>query len=101
MSDDLAFLPATELIAAYRDKRLSPVEATVAVLDRIEAFNDRLNAFRLIDRDGAIEAARRSEARWAKGEPAGLVDGVPISVKDLVLTRGWPTLKGSATRKRN
>ncbi len=97
MSDDLAFLPATELIAAYRDKRVSPVEATAAALERIDAFNDRLNAFCLTDRDGAIEAARRSEARWARGEPAGLVDGVPVSVKDLVLTRGWPTLRGSRT----
>ncbi len=97
MSDDLAFLPATELIDAYRGKRVSPVEATAAALDRIDAFNDRLNAFCLTDRDGAIEAARRSEARWARGEPAGLVDGVPVSVKDLVLTRGWPTLRGSRT----
>ena len=97
MSDDLAFLPATGLIAAYADKRVSPVEATEAALDRIDAHNERLNAFCLVDREGALAAARRSEARWARGEPAGLVDGVPVSVKDLVLTRGWPTLRGSKT----
>ena len=97
MSDDLAFLPATGLIAAYADKRISPVEATQAALDRIDAHNERLNAFCLVDREGALAAARRSEARWARGEPAGLVDGVPVSVKDLVLTRGWPTLRGSKT----
>ena len=97
MSDDLAFLPATELIDAYRDKRISPVEATAAALNRIEAHDGRLNAFCLVDREGALAAARHSEARWARGEPAGLVDGVPVAVKDLVLTRGWPTLRGSKT----
>ncbi len=97
MSDDLAFTPATELIAAYRAKTLSPVEATQAALARIDAHNERLNAFCLVDHEGALAAARESEARWAKGAPLGLVDGVPASVKDLVLTRGWPTLRGSKT----
>ncbi|MEE8274799.1 MAG: amidase [Alphaproteobacteria bacterium] len=97
MSDDLAFTPATELIAAYRAKTLSPVEATQAALARIDAHNERLNAFCLVDHEGALAAARESEARWAKDAPLGLVDGVPASVKDLVLTRGWPTLRGSKT----
>ena len=97
MFDDLAFTPATELIAAYRAKTLSPVEATQAALARIDAHNERLNAFCLVDHEGALAAARESEARWAKGAPLGLVDGVPASVKDLVLTRGWPTLRGSKT----
>ncbi|MFQ5955228.1 MAG: amidase, partial [Kiloniellales bacterium] len=95
--DDLAFTPATDLIALYRDKRLSPVEATEAAFDRIAAHDGRLNAFRLVDPDGALAAARASEARWRKGEPQGLMDGVPVSIKDLVLTRGWPTLRGSKT----
>ncbi len=97
MSDDLAFTPATELIAAYRAKTLSPVEATRAALARIDAHNEALNAFCLVDHEGALAAARESEARWAKGLPQGLVDGVPVSVKDLVLSRGWPTLRGSKT----
>ena len=97
MSDDLAFTPATELIALYRAKRLSPVEATQAALDRIAAHNERLNAFCLVNDEGAMVAARASEARWQRGEPKGLVDGVPVSIKDLVLTRYWPTLRGSKT----
>ena len=97
MSDDLAFTPATELIALYRAKRLSPVEATQAALDRIAAHNERLNAFCLVNDEGAMVAARASEARWRRGEPKGLVDGVPVSIKDLVLTRYWPTLRGSKT----
>ena len=97
MSDDLAFTPATELIALYRAKRVSPVEATQAALDRIAAHNERLNAFCLVNDEGAMVAARASEARWQRGEPKGLVDGVPVSIKDLVLTRYWPTLRGSKT----
>ncbi len=95
VSDDLAFMPATELVAAYRAKSLSPVEATQAALDRIEAHNERLNAFYLVDAEGALAAAAESEARWQRGEPIGLIDGVPTSIKDIVLTKGWPTLRGS------
>jgi aspartyl-tRNA(Asn)/glutamyl-tRNA(Gln) amidotransferase subunit A len=94
---DLAEWAATELIGAYRRHSVSPVEATVAVLDRIAARDGELNAFCLVDADGAIEQARRSEKRWQAGEPAGPVDGVPTSIKDLFLTRGWPTLRGSRT----
>ena len=97
MSEKLAYTSATDLIEAYRARRASPVEATRAALDRIAAHNDEINAYLLIDEEGALEAARASEARWMKGEPRGLVDGVPTGVKDLVLTRGWPTLRGSKT----
>jgi len=98
MSDSaLHWWSATELVAAYRAKTLSPVEATCAVLERIEAVNPKVNAFNLVDREGALAAARSSEARWQKGEPLGPLDGVPTSIKDILLTRGWPTLRGSKT----
>ena len=97
MSDELADLSATELVAAYRNKRLSPIEATEASLARIAAHNGLLNAFCLVDGDGARAAARDSEARWARGQPLGPLDGVPVAVKDLILTKGWPTLRGSKT----
>jgi aspartyl-tRNA(Asn)/glutamyl-tRNA(Gln) amidotransferase subunit A len=97
MTAELCFLPATELVARYRAKALSPVEVTRAVLARIEALNPKLNAYCRVDTDGAIAAARASEARWLKGAPAGPVDGVPTSIKDLVLAKGWPTLRGSKT----
>ena len=96
-SDDIAYLTAEELVARYRDKSLSPVEATEAALARIERHNDAVNAFVLIDREGALAAARASEARWAKGAPQGLVDGVPTTVKDLVWAKGWPMRAGSLT----
>ena len=51
----------------------------------------KINAFCVVDRDGALAAARDAEARWAKGEPQGPLDGVPVTIKDLVLMRGFPT----------
>jgi aspartyl-tRNA(Asn)/glutamyl-tRNA(Gln) amidotransferase subunit A len=90
-----AFMTATELLKRFQAGELSPVEATRAALDRIEALNHRVNAFCLVDADTALGAARASERRWRRGQPAGVLDGVPVSIKDLLLTRGWPTLRGS------
>lgn len=95
MSEELPLLSASQLTAAYRRGDLSPLEVTRAVLDRIEALDSYVNAFCLVDGAGAMQAARDSEARWRRGEPCGLVDGVPTTIKDIVLTAGWPTLRGS------
>ena len=97
MTNDLALIPATDLVLLYSKKEASPVEATQAALDRIEKFNPVFNAFRVVDAEGALKAARESEARWAKGAPAGLIDGVPTTIKDLLLTKGMATLFGSKT----
>jgi len=97
MSQDLCSLSATELLAAYRARTLSPVEVLRAVLARVEALNPVLNCFNLLDEKAGFAAARASEARWRKGEPMGLLDGVPTSIKDIILTKGWPTLRGSKT----
>jgi aspartyl-tRNA(Asn)/glutamyl-tRNA(Gln) amidotransferase subunit A len=83
------------LVEAYRTGELSPVEATQASLEAIEEFDDQVNAFVLVDAEGALAAAKESEARWHSGEPLGPTDGVPTSVKDALWTRGWPTLRGS------
>ena len=96
-TNPLPDLSATELVAAYAARRLSPVEVTRAVLARIDALNPMLNAFVLVDHEAALRDARASEARWLRGEPAGPIDGVPASVKDLILARGWPTRRGSRT----
>lgn len=98
---DLTACTATELLALYRSGQASPVEATVAVLERIERLNPLLNAFCLVDGESAMRDARESESRWqrhrATGEPVRELEGVPTSIKDLLLTRGWPTLRGSRT----
>jgi aspartyl-tRNA(Asn)/glutamyl-tRNA(Gln) amidotransferase subunit A len=95
MTGDAADLTATQLLAAYRAGDLSPTQACDAVLDRIEAVDPVLNAYRLVDADRARKSAAESTTRWLRGEPAGLLDGVPASIKDLLLTEGWPTLRGS------
>ncbi|MGW7411355.1 amidase [Streptomyces sp. NPDC054863] len=86
---------AHRLLAAYQKGELSPVEAARAVLERAEAIQPSLNAFVSIDHEGALATARASEERWRRREPRGLLDGVPVTVKDLLLTAGTPTLRGS------
>ncbi|MCZ6605260.1 MAG: amidase [Alphaproteobacteria bacterium] len=96
MTTDLVHLAATELIALYRNKKASPVEAASAALAQIARHED-LNCFCLVDEEAALAAARAAEKRWHEGAPAGRVDGVPTTIKDLAITRGWPTLRGSKT----
>jgi aspartyl-tRNA(Asn)/glutamyl-tRNA(Gln) amidotransferase subunit A len=96
MSPDLCALTASELVDAFRKKTLSPVEVSAAVLKRIETLNPVFNAFSLVS-ESALDEAKASEARWLAGQPKGLLDGVPVSIKDLILTKGWPTLRGSKT----
>lgn len=96
-SSDLADLHATELLALYRSGQASPTEATEAVLARIDRHNAAINAFCLVDAEAALAAAAASTGRWQRGEPCGPLDGVPTSIKDLILTRGWPTRRGSRT----
>jgi aspartyl-tRNA(Asn)/glutamyl-tRNA(Gln) amidotransferase subunit A len=92
---EIAFASAEALAALYRRKALSPVEAAEILFARIEALQPKLNAFCIVDRDGALTGARASEQRWRQGVPLGLLDGVPVTIKDLVLMRGFPTLRGS------
>ena len=94
---DLADCTGSELAELYRAGDASPVEATHAVLARIDRMNPSLNAFCFVAADDALAAARASEARWRAGAPRSALDGVPTSIKDLILTRGWPTLRGSRT----
>ena len=88
-------LTAVDLLAAYRSRALSPVEVAEDTLARIERDDGELNAFCLVDGERALTDARASEARWGRREPAGVLDGIPVGVKDLLLTRGWPTLRAS------
>ncbi|BBK37255.1 amidase [Allostella sp. ATCC 35155] len=97
MSAELCFLSATELLAAYRARTLSPVDVTRAVLAQIERLDPAINGFCGVWADEALDQARASEARWSKGAPEGRLDGVPVSLKDLMLVRGKPTGRGSRT----
>jgi aspartyl-tRNA(Asn)/glutamyl-tRNA(Gln) amidotransferase subunit A len=92
---DPALLSASELVALYHTKRLSPIEATKAALARIERFNPVVNAYCHLDPEGSLAAARESEQRWMAGAPKGLADGVPIGVKDNIAVAGMPCRFGS------
>jgi aspartyl-tRNA(Asn)/glutamyl-tRNA(Gln) amidotransferase subunit A len=94
---NLADCTATELLDLYRSGAASPVEATQAVFARIGEIDRVLNAFCVVDAERALASARASEARWRNHAPQDILDGVPVSIKDLILTRGWPTLRGSRT----
>ncbi|MGF7162450.1 Asp-tRNA(Asn)/Glu-tRNA(Gln) amidotransferase A subunit family amidase [Rhodoligotrophos appendicifer] len=80
---------------AYASGALSPVEVIGAMLQRIEALNPALNAFYLVDHEGALRQARLSEQRWREGQPLSPLDGVATSVKDALPAIGWPAYRGS------
>jgi aspartyl-tRNA(Asn)/glutamyl-tRNA(Gln) amidotransferase subunit A len=92
---EIADLGANELVRLYRRHALSPVEATESVLRRIAALEPVLNTYAALDADAALAMARAAEARWKSNAPLGPLDGVPVSIKDLVLTRGLPTRRGT------
>lgn len=94
MADDLHRISATDLLDRYGSGDLSPVDAVDACLGRIDAIDGTCNGFCVIS-DTALDEARASEARWRAGRPLGPLDGVPTSIKDILATRGWPTLRGS------
>jgi aspartyl-tRNA(Asn)/glutamyl-tRNA(Gln) amidotransferase subunit A len=94
---DLADCSALQLLHLYRSGDASPVEALRAVVARIDRLDPTLNAFCFLAPEDALAAARASESRWTQNEPRGELDGVPVSIKDLILARGWPTRRGSRT----
>jgi aspartyl-tRNA(Asn)/glutamyl-tRNA(Gln) amidotransferase subunit A len=94
-SADLAFTPATELAALIAARKLSPVELTRAVLERIERLNPVVNAFCTLTPDVALAAAREAEQALMRGEARGPLHGIPFSIKDLHLTKGIRTMSGS------
>ncbi|MBV9734613.1 MAG: amidase [Acidisphaera sp.] len=93
--EDLCFLPATEMAAQIRLKKLSPVEIVQAVLQRVAALEPQVNAFATLTAEQALDAARTAEAALMAGDPLGPLHGVPVTIKDLVVTRGIPTERGS------
>ncbi len=93
---DLSMLSAAELVAGYRSGDFTPVDATRAALAAIEAHDRAVNAFVLVDAERALAAAEASAERYAAGRPIGPGDGIPTTIKDMFLTEGWPTRRGSA-----
>jgi aspartyl-tRNA(Asn)/glutamyl-tRNA(Gln) amidotransferase subunit A len=93
----LSELTVHEALILFRRKEISPVDLVQDCFARIERFNPTVNALCHVDREGALSVARAAEARWCTGSPAGALDGIPVTIKDLTLTLGMPTRRGSAT----
>ncbi|MET7940396.1 amidase [Streptomyces sp. NPDC005302] len=94
---ELTELTAVQLVDGYRKGEFSPADVTRAALERAERVQPAVNAFVRLLADDALAQARASADRWRRGEPIGLLDGVPVTVKDILLLRGHPTLRGSKT----
>ena len=97
MSASVLHLPVADILKLYEKKRLSPVEVTQACLKQVLKYNPVLNALCHMDERLALHQAKAAEKRWAKGAPLGLIDGIPVTLKDTVNVKGWPTRVGSKT----
>jgi aspartyl-tRNA(Asn)/glutamyl-tRNA(Gln) amidotransferase subunit A len=93
-------LSAVDLIAGFRAGQFSPSEVLEDVLAHIAVWEPHIKALYAFDPDGARATARTSTERWHKSEPVGALDGVPVTIKDNIATKGVPVPLGAATNKR-
>jgi aspartyl-tRNA(Asn)/glutamyl-tRNA(Gln) amidotransferase subunit A len=92
-------LSAVDLIAGYRAKQFSPSEVLDEVLAHVAAWEPHIKALYLLDADGARAVAQASTERWQRGESVGALDGVPVTIKDNIATKGQPMPLGAASVK--
>ena len=90
-------LSAVDLIAGYRAKQFSPSDVLEDVLSHVALWEPHIKALYALDPDGARKAARASTERWDKGEPTGTLDGVPVTIKDNIASKGQPVPLGAAS----
>jgi aspartyl-tRNA(Asn)/glutamyl-tRNA(Gln) amidotransferase subunit A len=90
--------PIASLARALATRRLSSVELTTSLLDRVDALGPRLNAFLALDRERTLAQARAADARLAAGDATPLT-GIPVAHKDVLMTAGWKTTCGSRMLK--
>jgi aspartyl-tRNA(Asn)/glutamyl-tRNA(Gln) amidotransferase subunit A len=93
---DIVSLPATELLHRYRDCSLSPAEYFAELERHIASWEPSIHALYAYDIEGAKTQAKASSERWAKGAPIGPLDGVPVTLKELIATKGVPVPQGTA-----
>lgn len=98
-SHEICWMNAVDLAGEIRAKKLSPVEVVRGVLERIEAINPKINAYVTLTADAALDAAKQAEAALMEGGELGPLHGVPVSIKDLVFTKGVRTTMGSKLLK--
>ncbi|MGO2242617.1 MAG: amidase [Halomonas sp.] len=92
---ELHQLTATQLLDGYRSKSFSPKEVAAALVEHIAKWEPHINALYAYQADAFIEAAEAPTQRWAKGEPSGSLDGVPVTIKELIATKGLPIPGGT------
>src|ERR1700743_1936221 len=92
-------LSAADLLAGYRAKQFTPSEVLEDVLTHVAAWEPHLKALYAFDPDGARKVAKASTDRWQNGEPAGTLDGVPVTIKENIATKGVPVPLGAASNK--
>lgn len=90
-------LSATDLIAGYKTKQFSPSEVLEDVIAHVARWEPHIKALYLFDPDGARKVAKACTDRWNNGEPTGVLDGVPVTIKDNIATRGQPIPLGAAS----
>ncbi|PJB70952.1 MAG: amidase [Alphaproteobacteria bacterium CG_4_9_14_3_um_filter_47_13] len=90
--------PVSKILEQYKKGTLSPVDVVKASCDQIEKYQPLLNPFIVIaEKDELLKQAEESEIRWSKGEPEGMIDGIPVTIKDDCDIAGWPMREGSLT----
>jgi aspartyl-tRNA(Asn)/glutamyl-tRNA(Gln) amidotransferase subunit A len=99
MTNDLHTLSISQAAQLIEQRKLSPVELTLAFLDRIETYDPQLNAYLLVTANQALDAARAAEAEIAAGHYRGPMHGIPFALKDIYCTAGIRTTCHSRTRE--
>src|SRR3981081_4813372 len=94
-TEELAFLPVTDLAKRIEGKKLSPVELTQYFLDRSEKLGPRYNAYARLTPEIALEQARAAEKEIQRGHYRGPLHGIPYAAKDLLAVKGLPTTWGA------
>jgi aspartyl-tRNA(Asn)/glutamyl-tRNA(Gln) amidotransferase subunit A len=92
-------LSAHDLIAGYRAKQFTPSEVLEDLLTHVGHWEPHIKALYAFNPDGARAVAKASTERWQNGEPAGALDGVPVTIKDNIATKGVPVPLGAASNK--
>ena len=95
MTQDLCFLSATDALALFQSKKLSPLELMNALIQQAERHEPEINAFSHQYFDQALDQARESEQRYMKGTPKGVLDGIAVAIKDEVDVAGQLNTEGS------
>lgn len=98
---DLHYLSATEALSLFKSKQLSPVELMKAVIERAEVVEPHINAFSSTYYEEALDLAKKAEQKYVKGQPVGLLEGLPLAVKDEADVKGKRTTQGSLIFKDN